>query len=87
MLKLTVIREEDYWIFFISIITVLCGATVMYAPIFSILLPALIAFAALLAFTTHKIRRDYSEARGRLHVALVIGWSAVIALIVYLLTN
>jgi len=87
MLKLTVIREEDYWIFVPAFLAVLCGATVMYAPIFSVLLPALIMFAALLAFTTHKIRRDYSEARGRLHVALVIAWSAILALIVYLLTN
>jgi hypothetical protein len=87
MIKLTFLREEDYWIFPLSIISVVALAFMIYSSIFSQRLPAAVIGLGLLWFTTVKIKEGYSSKRAKLHFGLTLLCSGLFLLLAYILTN
>lgn len=81
------IREEDYWIYPIVIINIVCIAVAVYASVLTYRAPAVILGALGIWFTSSKYREGYSDARARVHIAFTVVGGLALALLIYILTN
>lgn len=87
MIKLTFIREEDYWLFPISGLSAVFLGILLWAGTVQIRLVAgLLGFSGLL-FTTYIIRRGYSKRRSNIHLLIVLLFSVGLGFGGFLLTN
>lgn len=87
MIKLTFIREEDYWLIPISIFSAIFLGVFLWAGAMQIrLIAGLLGFSGLL-FTTHIIRRGYSKRRSNIHLLIVLVFGIGLGFGGYLLTN
>lgn len=87
MIKITYLREEDYWLIPLSGFAALLIGMCFYAGVLQLrLLLGLAGFSALY-FTTYIIRRGYNKSHANAHVAVIMSASVMIGFGVYLLTN
>jgi hypothetical protein len=81
------IREEDYWLFPVVFINVVCVVVAVYASVLAFRGPALILGFFGLWFTSSKVRNGYSAKRARIHIGLTLLFGLILALAIHLLTN
>ena len=87
MIKLTYLREEDYWLFPVSIFAILGIMAMIYASVLMFRLPAAIVGLGLLWFTAAKIKSGYSTQRAWYHVGLCLVIAILLFLAFFSLTN
>lgn len=81
------IREEDYWLHFITTWTVLFLGCAVYASTMPFKLPTSILGLLGLAFTSWKFKSGYGARRAWIHAALTVAMSLLLALIAHFITN
>lgn len=81
------IREEDYWLYPIVLINIVCIAIATYASVLVYRAPAIIIGFLGIWFTSTKFRDGYSRKRARVHVGLTLLVGLALAIVVYVLTN
>jgi hypothetical protein len=87
MIKLTFLREEDYWLIPGSFISIAFITLCLYAGVMQLrLIGALIGFSGLW-FTTYIIRRGYNKRRSSQYLFTCLTISILLSLGIYLLTN
>jgi hypothetical protein len=87
MIKLTYLREEDYWLFPVSIFSILGIVGMIYASVLMFRLPAALVGLGLLWFSANEIKKGYSKQRAWMHIGICLGISIVLFLGFYSLTN
>lgn len=87
MMQKVRIRDEDYWIFTVLFLNVVCGAAAIYVGVLVYRLLSLILYLFTLWLLMNKIRRDYSLGWARIFVGISIMTSLVVAYFGYILTN
>lgn len=87
MIKLTYLREEDYWLIPISMFAVLFTTIALYAGVNQLRFIGIILGIPGLIFTTSIIRRGYDKKRAEWHLFICLGSAILLALGAHLLTN
>ncbi|MDB5182948.1 MAG: hypothetical protein JWO47_732 [Candidatus Saccharibacteria bacterium] len=87
MYKLEHIREEDYWLFPIVFINIVCVAVAVYASVLMFRAPAIVLGFLGIWFTSSKVRKGYSAKRAQIHIGLTLFFGLLLAYVIYLLTN
>ena len=85
--KQLVLREEDYWLLPVSILTEIFIAAALYASVLMFRLPVVILSAVGLWFTTIKVRKGYGGRHARYHLVVVLTLGALFFTVLFLLTN
>lgn len=86
-MKLSFIRQEDYWIYPLSVIGVVFTGFMLYAGAFRLrLVTGLVGFS-IFFFLTYIIRKNYSKQRAAGYLLAYLIASIIFALVAYFLTN
>lgn len=87
MIKLTFLREEDYWLIPVSMFAVLFMTLALYAGVNQLRIIGVVLGVPGLLFTTSVIRRGYDQTRAAWHLFICLGSAILLALGVHILTN
>jgi hypothetical protein len=85
--KRLVIREEDYWIIFVSCFNVIFITAAIYASVPTYRVPVTLLALAGVWFTTSKVNKGYGPVNARLHLLSLLVAGALLFWAVYALTN
>lgn len=85
--KILAIREEDYWIVAVSIVTVFFMALGLYASVNTFRLPPLILSLIFLWWTSIKIRKGYGRKHQFAHIGATLVASGLVLVGILALTN
>ncbi len=85
--KLFFIRQEDYWLYFVSFWAVFFTSAFLYIGVTSLrLLTGLFGFIGMY-FMLYIIRKNYSKQLAAYHLLMCLVWSVLLAYGLYLLTK
>jgi hypothetical protein len=87
MIKLTFLREEDYWLLPVSIFAILFMTLALYAGVNQLRIIGVVLGIPGLVFTTSIIRRGYDQTHAAWHLFICLSSSILLALGIHLLTN
>lgn len=87
MKHLFFIRREDYWIHFLAGLSVIFGASALYAEVIYIRFSTAVAALGLWWFLTYIIRKNYSKRQATIFLTVHVLLAVVFAYLIYLLTN